>query len=111
MQVEHYLTADGKDTFERWLDRVRDRRALIAIERRIARIERDGYFGDHKYLRDGISEIRIDEGAGYRVYYAQSEQVVVLLLCGGDKSTQDADINRAVANWEEFQRRRKEGRA
>jgi putative addiction module killer protein len=62
-------------------------------------------------LRDGVSEIRIDEGAGYRVYYAQIEQVVVLLLCGGDKSTQDADINRAVANWEEFQRRRKEGRA
>jgi putative addiction module killer protein len=111
MQVEHYLTPYGKDTFERWLDRVRDRRALIAIERRIARIERDGYFGDHKYLRDGVSEIRIDEGAGYRVYYAQIEQVVVLLLCGGDKSTQDADINRAVANWEEFQRRRKEGRA
>ena len=109
MQVEHYLAADGRDPFERWLDRLHDRRALISIERRIARIERDGYFGDHKYLRDGVSELRIDEGAGYRVYYAQIEMVVVLLLCGGDKSTQDADINRAVANWEEFQRRPKEG--
>lgn len=112
MQVQHYLTPDGRDPFDRWLDRIRDRRALVAIERRIARIERDGYLGDHKYLRDGVSELRIDEGAGYRVYYAQLEQVVVLLLCGGDKSTQDGDINRAVANWEEFQRRRKEeGRA
>jgi putative addiction module killer protein len=111
MQIEHYVARDGKDAFERWLDQVRDRRALIAIERRISRIERDGYFGDHKYLREGVSELRIDEGAGYRVYYAQIETVVVLLLCGGDKSTQDADINRAVANLEEFQRRRKEGGA
>lgn len=111
MQVEHYLNSDGRDLFERWLDRIRDRRALVSIERRIARIERDGYFGDHKYLRDGVSELRIDEGAGYRVYYAQANEVVVLLLCGGDKSTQDADLNRAVACWEEFQRRRKEGRA
>jgi putative addiction module killer protein len=63
---------------------------------------------DHKYLRDGVSELRIDEGAGYRVYYAQVEQVMVLLLCGGDKSTQTSDVNRAVASWEEFQRRRKE---
>jgi putative addiction module killer protein len=111
MEIEHYLAPDGKDTFERWLDQVRDRRALIAIERRIARIERDGYFGDHKYLRDGVSEMRIDEGAGYRVYYAQIETVAVLLLSGGDKSSQDVDINRAVANWTEFQRRRKEGGA
>jgi len=111
MQIEHYLNSDGRDLFERWLDRIRDRRALVSIERRIARIERDGYFGDHKYLRDGVSELRIDEGAGYRVYYAQANEVVVLLLCGGDKSTQDADVNRAVACWEEFQRRRKEGRA
>lgn len=111
MQVEHYLTPDGRDPFERWLDRLRDRRALVAVERRIARIERDGYLGDHKYLRDGVSELRIDEGAGYRVYYAQADNVVILLLCGGDKSTQDADISRAVTNWEDFQRRRKEGRA
>jgi putative addiction module killer protein len=107
MQVDHYLTADGRDLFERWLDRVRDRRALVAIERRIARIERDGHLGDHKYLRDGVSELRIDVGAGYRVYYAQADEIILLLLCGGDKSTQEADINRAVASWEEFQRRRR----
>jgi len=98
VRVEHYLEPDGRDLFDRWLDRIRDRRALVAIERRIARIERDGYFGDHKYLRDGVSELRIDEGAGYRVYYAQVEQVMVLLLCGGDKSTQTSDVNRAVAS-------------
>jgi putative addiction module killer protein len=107
MRVDHYLTADGRDLFERWLDRVRDRRALVAIERRIARIERDGHLGDHKYLRGGVSELRIDIGAGYRVYYAQADEVIVLLLCGGDKSTQEADITRAVTSWEEFQRRRR----
>ena len=106
MQVDHYLTADGRDLFERWLDRVRDRRALVAIERRIARIERDGYLGDHKYLRNGVSELRIDIGAGYRVYYAQAGEVVLLLLCGGDKATQETDISRAVASWEDFQRRK-----
>jgi putative addiction module killer protein len=107
MQVEHYLTPDGRDLVDRWLDRIRDRRALANILRRIARIERDGYFGDHKYLRDGVSELRIDEGAGYRVYYAQAQDTVVLLLCGGDKSTQNADLDRAVASWEDFQRRRR----
>lgn len=107
MRVEHFLRPDGRDPFERWLDRIKDRRALIAIERRIARIERDGYFGDHKYLRDGVSELRIDEGAGYRVYYALASEVIVLLLCGGDKSTQDADVTRAVSNWQEFQNRRR----
>jgi putative addiction module killer protein len=106
MQVDHYLTADGRDLFERWLDRIRDQRALVAIERRIGRIERDGYLGDHKYLRDGVSELRIDVGAGYRVYYAQADEMILLLLCGGDKATQDADISRAVASWEDFQRRR-----
>ena len=107
MQVDHYLTADGRDLFERWFDRIRDRRALVVIERRIARIERDGHLGDHKYLRDGVSELRIDVGAGYRVYYAQANEVIVLLLCGGDKSTQEADIARAVTSWEDFQRRRR----
>jgi putative addiction module killer protein len=107
MQVDHYLTADGRDLFERWLDRVRDRRALVAIERRLARIERDGYLGDHKFLRDGVSELRIDVGAGYRVYYAEDGKTILLLLCGGDKSTQETDIDRAVACWEEFQKRRR----
>ncbi len=110
MRVEHYLAPDGRDPFERWLDRVRDRRAVIAIERRIARIERDSHLGDHKFLRDGVSELRIDEGAGYRVYYAQTQNIVILLLCGGDKSTQAADIDRAVSCWKEIQRRQKKGR-
>lgn len=62
-------------------------------------------FGDHKFCRDGVWELRIDQGAGYRVYYAMASGVVVLLLCGGDKGTQDADIERAVGYWKDWQRR------
>ena len=106
MQVIHFVTSDGKDVIDAWLDRLRDKRALSNILRRVGRIERDGYFGDHKYLRDGVSELRIDEGTGYRVYYAQDDAITVLLLNGGDKSTQATDIDRAVKYWQDFQQRR-----
>ena len=64
-----------------------------------------GNFGDHKFCRDGVWELRVDVGPGYRVYYALSGQRVVLLLCGGDKRTQDADIARAATYWQDWQRR------
>ena len=72
--------------------------------KRVNRVE-GGNFGDHKFCRDGIWELRIDQGAGYRVYYALASNVVVLLLCGGDKGSQDADINRAIGYWNDWQRR------
>ena len=103
--VEHYLTSDEhKDLYVEWLKRLRDNRAKVAVVRRITRIEL-GNFGDHQFCRDGVWELRIDTGAGYRVYYALSGNRVVLLLCGGDKRTQDADINRAAEYWQDWQRR------
>ena len=107
MQILHYLTAEGRDLFQDWLDRLRDMRARIAIQRRVDRVAL-GNFGDHRFCREGVWELRIDVGAGYRVYYAQAEQTVVLLLCGGDKRTQGVDIARAVACWQDYQRRRDE---
>jgi len=62
-------------------------------------------FGDHKPCRDGVWELRIDVGPGYRVYYAISGSKIVLLLCGGDKRTQSADISRACEFWHDWQRR------
>ena len=59
----------------------------------------------HKFCRDGVWELRIDTGAGYRVYYAIAGKQVVLLLCGGDKRTQDADIRQACEYWQDWQRR------
>lgn len=104
-RIEHYLTADGhRDLYLDWLQQLRDSRAKVAVVRRVSRIEQ-GNFGDHKFCRDGVWELRVDTGPGYRVYYAQSGPHAVLLLCGGDKHTQDADIDRAVNYWQDWQLR------
>ena len=104
MEIRHYLTASGRDLFQTWLDDLKDMRARVAIQRRVDRLAA-GNFGDHKLCRDGISELRIDVGAGYRVYYARMERTIVLIVCGGDKRTQTADIERAVKYRDDYQRR------
>lgn len=83
---------------------MKDQTAKVAVIRRVNRVEL-GNFGDHKYCRDGVWELRIDVGQGYRVYYALAGSKVVLLLCGGDKRSQGADINRACAYWQDWQGR------
>lgn len=104
MEVRHYLTSAGRDTYQTWLDRLKDLRARVAIQRRIDRMAA-GHFGDHKPCRDGFWELRVDVGPGYRVYYARHGLAVVLLLCGGDKRTQTSDIDTAVRYWIDYQRR------
>jgi putative addiction module killer protein len=104
-QVRHYLTPEGKDVYLEWHRKLRDLKARIAIDRRVNRIEL-GNFGDHKFLKDGVWELRVDVGPGYRVYYAIAGTEVVLLLCGGDKRTQSADIDRARAYWRDWQQKR-----
>lgn len=104
MQVFHYLDASGKDLYQRWLDKLNDLRARVAIQRRIDRLI-DGNFGDRKFCRKDVWELRVDVGAGYRVYFAKSGMTVVLLLCGGDKRTQDNDIKNAIKYWEDHQLR------
>ncbi len=107
-RIEHYLTAgDQRDPYLDWLKQLRDSRAKVAVVRRVARVE-SGNFGDHKFCRDGVWELRIDVGAGLRVYYGRSGSRVVLLLCGGDKRTQDQDIDRAVAHWQDWKQRGEE---
>ena len=104
-RIEHYLTTDEqKDVYNDWLRRLRDAQAKVAVIRRVTRVEQ-GNFGDHKFCRDGVWELRIDAGPGYRVYYGLAGHRLVLLLCGGDKRTQDADIARAVAYWQDWQQR------
>ena len=80
----------------------------------MARLERleTGNFGDCKGVGGGVSELRIDWGPGYRVYFGRNGQTVIVLLCGGDKRKQDADIKKAVELWQEFvDRKRSEPRA
>ena len=103
-EVRHYLTQNQLDVFMEWRRKLRDTTARISVDRRINRIEL-GNFGDHRFCRDGVWELRIDVGQGYRVYYAVAGNKVVLLLCGGDKRTQDVDIDRACEYWMDWQRR------
>ena len=74
----------------------------IIIQRRLDRIL-NGNFGDHKFCQDGVWELRIDFGPGYRVYYVQEAPTIVLLLCGGSKRMQSADIKQAVRYWLDYQ--------
>jgi putative addiction module killer protein len=90
-------------TFDVWFSRLKDRQAMVRIAARIDRLAL-GNPGDVRPVGAGISELRIDYGPGYRVYFVQRGSTVVVILCGGDKRTQAADIKRAVkiaADWEE----------
>lgn len=89
--------------FQSWFDGLRDRRAQKHILVRIGRLER-GLFGDVKPVGEGISELRINHGPGYRVYIAQRGQEVILLLCGGDKNSQSRDIRAAKQLAKESER-------
>ena len=89
------------ETFNRWRLALKDRQALARINARIRRLS-DGNPGDFKPLREGISELRIDHGPGYRVYFVRRGPLVIVLLAGGDKRTQDADIARAIAIAQEW---------
>ena len=82
------------DTFAQWLTELRDKRAQVRIGVRVQRIQ-EGNFGDHKSVGGGVSELRVNVGPSYRVYYTVRRKVVVILLCGGDKSSQRQDIRLA----------------
>ena len=90
-----------------WRRQLRDTKTKIAIDRRINRMEL-GNFGDHRFCRDGVWELRLDHGPGYRIYYAVAGTRIVLLLCAGDKRSQSADIDKACAFWADWQGRTEE---
>jgi putative addiction module killer protein len=96
-------TINKTDEFDVWLSSLTDLMAQAKILARIRRAEL-GNFGDSEPVGEGVSEMRIDFGPGYRVYYAREGRVVYLLLNGGDKSTQKADIKRAKAIWAAVQK-------
>lgn len=87
------------DEFQRWITTLRDRRAAERISARLFRVS-NGLPGDVKHF-GGLGELRIDYGPGYRVYFVQRGQTIIILLCGGRKSTQNRDITRAKAMAQE----------
>lgn len=80
--------------FDRWFKELKDKRVRARVNTRLRRLEQ-GHYGDFKALGDGVSELRLLFGAGYRIYYTEQNAKIVILLCGGDKSTQAKDIARA----------------
>jgi putative addiction module killer protein len=104
IDVRHYLSRTGKDVFDAWLTKLADARGQAKIATRISRLAL-GNFGDCKPLRQGFCELRIDWGPGYRVYYAMVGRECVLLLCGGDKRKQSADIARALEYLKDYKER------
>ncbi|MFN6470827.1 MAG: type II toxin-antitoxin system RelE/ParE family toxin [Nostoc sp. SerVER01] len=103
-EIRNYLTLDGKNVFDEWLDTLRDRRAKAKIRARLDRVE-DGNLGDCKSVGEGVWELRIDYGPGYRIYFGQEGITVIILLCGGDKSTQEQDIVKAQEYWKDYRSR------
>ena len=105
LEIRHYRSPAGKDVYQDWFDGLRDMPGKDAIVRRLYRVAR-GLMGDHAACREGVWELRIDTGPGYRVYFGLDRGTVVLLLGGGDKAGQRRDIGRAVIAWRDYQRRK-----
>jgi putative addiction module killer protein len=106
MEIVRYVTESGKDVFGEWLAGLQDSRAAAKIIVRIDRLAA-GNPGDCKALGNGVWELRVDWGPGYRVYYAPVGRKLVVLLCGGDKRKQSADIKCAAKYWKDYQERTK----
>lgn len=104
IEVFRYQAEDGKEPLTDWLQSLRDKQAQAKIRVRIKRLEA-GNFGDCESVGDGVQELREHLGAGYRVYFGRNGQTVVILLCGGTKKFQAADIKTAKEYWEDWKRR------
>ncbi len=101
-----YQTVEGRLPFDDWLRDLDDQNVVARVLARIGRVRR-GNLGDCKPVGEGVSELRVDYGPGYRVYFGQKGQTVVILLCGGDKRTQSRDISLAQHYWADYQQREK----
>lgn len=99
-QIKLLVLADGKCPYSEWFNAIRDIRTSATIDARLARIA-SGNFGDHKEVGSGVCELKIDLGPGYRIYYAEYDEVIVVLLGGGTKKQQSRDIKDAIALWTE----------
>ena len=98
-EIKLLVLADKTCPFSEWFDAIKDIKTSATIDARLTRIAA-GNFGDHKEVGNGVCELRIDFGPGYRVYYAEYDQVIVVLLGGGTKKQQQRDIEKAKALWE-----------
>jgi putative addiction module killer protein len=101
-EIRLLQTANGSVPFEKWFDRLKDKSAQATIDARLTRLM-DGNFGDHKQVGNGVHELRIHAGPGYRVYYGLDGPMIVILITGGSKRSQKTDIQTAQELWKEYQ--------
>ena len=104
MDIRIYTDALGNKPFDNWLNELRDIKARATIRARLERVKA-GSFGDCKPLRDGVQELRIDLGPGYRVYLSRQGSLLVLLLCGSDKKDQERAIVQAIDYLNDWKQR------
>ncbi len=104
-ELEIYKTDDGEEPFSSWLDSLKNRAARAKIKQRLDRVIL-GNLGNCESVGEGVFELKVDYGPGYRVYFAQIEAKLLLLLCGGDKSTQNRDIMKARQLLANFKQRK-----
>lgn len=100
-ELRFYRTPNGREPFAEWYATIQDRSTRNKIQKRIDRLE-DGNFGDCRAVGAGVFELRFHSGPGYRIYFGEVENTIVLLLCGGDKSSQTRDIARAKDYWLQY---------
>ena len=103
-ELRIFVTEEGREPFNEWLASLNDRKVRAKIRVRLDRVSL-GSFGDCHGVGEGVQELRMDYGSGYRIYLGQDGSTIVLLLCGGDKSTQTKDIETAKRYWNEYRRR------
>ena len=100
-EIQRYVTVDGQAPFDNWYNSLRDSKISTIIDKRLNRVIL-GNLGDCQSLGEGVFELRIDYGPGFRIYFGQVGTTIIILLCGGDKSTQDRDIRQAIEYWTDY---------
>ena len=101
IEIQYYRTPNGKQPFTEWFESIRDKNTQNRIDKRLERLE-DGNFGDCQSVGEGVFELRFHFGPGYRIYFGQIGNTLVLLLCAGDKTSQTRDIELAKTYWIEY---------
>ena len=106
VSILHYRTIEGRFPYREWVESIADKTVRAAVLARVDRLA-FGAFGDWKAVGEGVCELRVHFGAGNRVYFGRDGRAVVILLCGGEKRSQSADIKRAKNYWRDYETRKR----
>lgn len=101
--LKKFESENGKCPYDEWFNKLKDMKAKALVDARLIRV-RKGNFGNCRFVGEGVRELKIDYGPGYRVYFGEDGDTLIILLCGGDKSTQSRDIKKAQEYWAEYRR-------